>query len=125
MNAQRLSDDALAKLAYETYCKAVGGKAFNGDPLPDWETMKKDEKKQLQVQGWIKAARAVGDRVIKTIPEVAKVVVKKLSEGAVAGVPPRVRTLPEGQRTTCCGAISLTLAGSEYRCPCGKTTQAA
>lgn len=121
MNAQRLSDDALAKLAYETYCKAVGGKAFNGDPLPDWETMKKDEKKQLQVQGWIKAARAVGDRVIKTIPEVAKVVVKKLSQSVAGGVPERVRTLPEGQRTNCCGAISLTFSRGAYRCPCGKT----
>ena len=27
----------LAKLAYDIYCKAVGGKAFNGDLLPAFE----------------------------------------------------------------------------------------
>jgi hypothetical protein len=26
----------MAKTAYDAYCKAVGGKAFNGDPLPEF-----------------------------------------------------------------------------------------
>lgn len=40
-------------LLYEAYCKAVGGKAFNGDPLPDWKTFSLDPTKQVQVHGWM------------------------------------------------------------------------
>lgn len=40
------------KLLYTVYCKAVGGVAFNGDPLPRWEEFESDKNKQLQVQGW-------------------------------------------------------------------------
>lgn len=32
MNSESLKD---AKLLYSIYTKAVGGKAFNGEPLPD------------------------------------------------------------------------------------------
>ena len=29
--------ERIAGNLYEEYCKEVGGKAFNGDPLPGWE----------------------------------------------------------------------------------------
>ena len=41
---------------YTAYCEHVGGRAFNGDPLPDWETFKADPKKEKQSGGWISAA---------------------------------------------------------------------
>lgn len=28
--------ETIAGLLYEHYCDAVGGVAFNGDPLPNW-----------------------------------------------------------------------------------------
>jgi hypothetical protein len=46
----------LAGLMYAEYCKAVGGKAFNGDPLPSWEEFSNDNTKLKQVTGWIVAA---------------------------------------------------------------------
>lgn len=46
----------LAGLMYEAYCEAVGGLAFNGDPLPKWEEFVNDKTKIKQVNGWIKAA---------------------------------------------------------------------
>ena len=49
----------IAKLLYETYCAAVGGKAFNGDPLPAWDEFAADEKKKLQSDAWLKTAEAV------------------------------------------------------------------
>jgi hypothetical protein len=42
---------------YTAYCAAVGGKAFNGDPLPDWETFRADPAKAKQAEAWIAAAR--------------------------------------------------------------------
>lgn len=50
----------IAEQLYEEYCKAVGGLAFNGDPLPDWETFYLDGNKQKQVLAWL----AVSDKVI-------------------------------------------------------------
>lgn len=41
-----------------TYCAAVGGKAFNGDPLPSWTEFSADPAKATQAGGWIAAARA-------------------------------------------------------------------
>lgn len=52
-----------AKQAYETYNKAVGGKAFNGDPLPSWDEFAADEKKQKQVGAWI----AIGELVFSLL----------------------------------------------------------
>ena len=31
-----IDTENLSRIAYETYCKSVGGMAFNGDKLPDW-----------------------------------------------------------------------------------------
>lgn len=41
-----------ADLLYSVYCEAVGGVAFNGDPLPAWEAFAADPKKQLQSDAW-------------------------------------------------------------------------
>ena len=41
---------------YTTYCEAVGGKAFNGDPLPSWEQFQTDPTKEKQVKAWLAVA---------------------------------------------------------------------
>lgn len=46
---------------YTAYCIAVGGKAFNGDPLPDWETFRADPTKKKQSDAWLAVGRAVFD----------------------------------------------------------------
>lgn len=51
--------EALACNLYSAYCTAVGGKAFNGDPLPDWITFRADPNKQKQVNAWIEVAHQV------------------------------------------------------------------
>lgn len=50
--------DEHAGLLYETYCKAVGGKAFNGDPLPEWRTFRDDASKSKQSDAWMAVAEA-------------------------------------------------------------------
>lgn len=45
-----------AKLLYATYAAAVGGTAFNGDPLPEWDDFKKDPDKHKQSQAWLAVA---------------------------------------------------------------------
>jgi hypothetical protein len=57
MNAHQYIEN-LAEQMYEAYCLAVGGKAFNGDPLPDWQTFRNDPSKQKQSNAWIAAANA-------------------------------------------------------------------
>lgn len=42
-----------AKQNYDTYNFAVGGVAWNGDPLPSWEDFYNDPTKQKQVFGWV------------------------------------------------------------------------
>jgi hypothetical protein len=49
-------NELLACLLYETYCRAVGGKAFNGDPLPRWIVFAADPAKRVQADGWRKVA---------------------------------------------------------------------
>ena len=46
----------LAGELYTTYCQSVGGKAFNGDPLPTWDEFSRDSNKQKQVDGWVAVA---------------------------------------------------------------------
>ena len=43
---------------YAIYCRTVGGFAFNGDPLPDWETFSADPNKEKQADGWRAVAEA-------------------------------------------------------------------
>jgi len=49
-------ENSIAEIMYTTYCEAVGGKAFNGYPLPPWAVFVVDPTKQKQVKAW----RAVG-----------------------------------------------------------------
>lgn len=47
-----MNTEKLAKILYDKYCEAVGGKAFNGDDLPKSEEFFSDESKQKQVNAW-------------------------------------------------------------------------
>ena len=49
--------EEIAGQLYETYCQAVGGKAFNGDPLPTWKEFRADPAKQKQSEAWIQVAQ--------------------------------------------------------------------
>jgi len=48
--------ETMSEKLYASYCKAVGGVAFNGDPLPTWDEFANDPKKEKQVFGWRIAA---------------------------------------------------------------------
>jgi hypothetical protein len=52
------SFEELARLAWIRYCAAVGGKAFNGNPLPSWH-----ELGELQKAGWIAAVQGVTEEL--------------------------------------------------------------
>lgn len=41
-----------AALLYETYCKAVGGKAHDGKPLPSWQEFRADPARKVQADAW-------------------------------------------------------------------------
>lgn len=47
-----MNQEELTEVAYETYCKAVGGVAFNGDPLPSWREFGSDPNKEKQANAW-------------------------------------------------------------------------
>jgi hypothetical protein len=54
-NASCITADAAeteASRLYTAYCAAVGGKAFNGDPLPSWADFSNDPSKQVQADAW-------------------------------------------------------------------------
>lgn len=55
--------ETLACEMYTTYCKAVGGKAFNGDNLPSWQEFSNDPNKQLQAEAW----RIAADRALELL----------------------------------------------------------
>jgi hypothetical protein len=55
--------EALARHLYNTYCTAVGGVAWNKDPLPTWEEFRADPAKKLQSDAWIVTAQAAKDRL--------------------------------------------------------------
>jgi hypothetical protein len=50
-------EEEIAGQLYDHYCAAVGGKAFNGDPLPDWNTFRSDKNKTKQSDAWVEVAR--------------------------------------------------------------------
>lgn len=52
-----LVDDFAGRL-YERYCEAVGGTAWNGDPLPTWAEFGSGPQKEKQANGWREVARA-------------------------------------------------------------------
>lgn len=45
-------NDTLAKKIYDKYCAAVGGKAYNGDDLPNSEEFFTDPTKEKQANAW-------------------------------------------------------------------------
>lgn len=53
-----------ARLFYDDYCAAVGGKAHNGDPLPPAEEFFEDPKKQKQANAYRTAAGLSYDRFV-------------------------------------------------------------
>lgn len=55
--------ERLAGILYEHYCDAVGGKAFDGNPLPDWVTFRADPAKAKQANAWI----AVAERALELL----------------------------------------------------------
>ena len=57
ISKQSLDTESLADKMYEAYCVAVGGKAFNGDLLPDWKTFRADPAKQKQSDAWMVASK--------------------------------------------------------------------
>ena len=52
-----ITPEILAGQLYTVYCLEVGGKAFNGDPLPNWPEFRDDPTKQLQANAWIGVAK--------------------------------------------------------------------
>ena len=58
-----IDPETVARELYTTYCEAVGGKAFNGDPLPAWEEFSADPKKMTQCAAWV----AAGERAINLL----------------------------------------------------------
>lgn len=50
--------EAKAQDLYHIYCHAVGGVAFNGDPLPDWSEFGSDPSKTKQAEAWRRVAEA-------------------------------------------------------------------
>lgn len=59
------SPQELAAGLYSVYCQAVGGKAYDGKPLPTAEEFFNDPTKQTQAQAWVKVANAVLDNLCK------------------------------------------------------------
>lgn len=54
----------LAGYLYEEYCKAVGGKAYDGKPLPNWQEFSGDNTKVNQLHGWLSVAERAA-RILK------------------------------------------------------------
>lgn len=80
--------ESIAKELYEHYSAAVGGIAYNGDPLPGWDAFIAHPEKQKQAEGWRKTAeyaiaRLMPVAVNSELPNDAKLVgTKPLSESA-------------------------------------------
>jgi len=53
--------EELAYKMYDNYCEVVGGKAFNGDPLPKSDEFFNDPNKTKQSNAWIVAAQTAID----------------------------------------------------------------
>ena len=49
--------EILASQLYIRYCEEVGGKAFNGDPLPTWDQFRAETSKRKQSDAWVEVAR--------------------------------------------------------------------
>tara|TARA_R110000765_G_scaffold320270_3_gene412276 strand:+ start:518 stop:700 length:183 start_codon:yes stop_codon:yes gene_type:complete len=51
-----INKEYIAKELYSSYCEAVGGVAYNGDPLPTADDFFADESKTKQSNAWLVAA---------------------------------------------------------------------
>lgn len=51
-----INREYIAEELYTAYCAAVGGVAFNGDPLPAWKDFSSDPSKEKQSSAWLAAA---------------------------------------------------------------------
>lgn len=49
---ETLPQEQLARKTYDKYCRAVGGRAFNGDTLPTAEQFFTDPTEQKQADAW-------------------------------------------------------------------------
>jgi hypothetical protein len=54
----------LARDLYTIYCRAVDGHAWNGDPLPEWDTFANDPTKSMQAEKAVNAWRAVAQHAL-------------------------------------------------------------
>lgn len=45
-----INREIISKELYGTYCKAVGGIAFNSDPLPNWVTFLADHSRKSNLK---------------------------------------------------------------------------
>jgi len=57
----------LAKRLYDKYCDAVGGVAFNGDPLPKSDEFFDDESKKKQSNAWLACSKETYDILLEAI----------------------------------------------------------
>ncbi len=53
------ADITAGEIAYAAYCREVGGRSVNGEPLPTWEELNDDPGKARVVSGWHASANAV------------------------------------------------------------------
>lgn len=70
--------EKLAGELYTAYCTAVGGKAFNGDPLPDWATFRADPSKQKQSDAWVATACQAETNAAHILTKLAETEVESL-----------------------------------------------
>lgn len=62
-----IDKETLAGKMYDKYCQSVGGKAFNGDALPNWKTFQADTTKLKQSNAWVEAADVAIDFFVNHI----------------------------------------------------------
>jgi hypothetical protein len=60
MKTDHLIMESRAELLYNEYCMCVGGKSFDGKPLPSWEEFRADPTKQKQSDAWYMVALRAG-----------------------------------------------------------------
>ncbi len=66
--AEGLEDEDRAKVAYQGYCSATGGKSLiSGDKLPEFEVLKPEIR-----AAWVAAANAVRDQIFAVTPAPAE-----------------------------------------------------
>lgn len=56
VNAPYSTMELIAMAMYDEYCEKVGGKAYDGRPLPTAKEFFDDDTKAKQVRGWMAAA---------------------------------------------------------------------